>query len=157
MKKNIFRFLLVLFFLMFTNFLKAEILKKIEVIGNERISEQTIKVYGDINLNQEYNDEQINDIIKKLYSTNFFSNISTSFSNGILKINVTENPIIYSVNINGENAKKFKEQILKIISLKEKSSYIENFVKSDIEIIKRFYKALGYYSISVDVRTNSIS
>ena len=71
---------------MFTNFLKSEILKKIEVICNERISEQTIKVYGDLNLNQEYNDEQINDIIKKLYSTNFFSNISTSFSNGILKI-----------------------------------------------------------------------
>ena len=142
MKNSAFSFILILFFLLFSSFSNAEILKKIEVIGNKRISEQTIKVYGDINLNQNYSDEQINQIIKKLYSTNFFSNISTSFSNGILKINVTENPIIYSVNINGEDAKKFKEQILKIISLKEKSSYIENFVKSDIEIIKRFYKLL---------------
>ena len=149
--KNIrFIFFLIMSFLLFTVNVYAEILKKIEVTGNKRISKETIRVYGDIQINQNYKDDDINAVIKKLYDTNFFSTISTSFSNGILKITVKENPIIYTINIKGEKTNKFKEQIYKIISLKEKSSYIENFVKSDIETIKRFYKSLGYYSVKVD-------
>ena len=67
-----------------------------------------------------------------------------------MKIQVEENPIIFNIEITGEDTKKYKEQIFKIISLKEKASYIENYVKTDIEIIKNFYKSLGYYSIKVD-------
>ena len=148
MKKIILNLLLFIF--IFSSNAFAEILKKIEVSGNKRISEATIKVYGGIKINKDYQNDDINEVIKKLYNTNFFSNISTSFSNGILKIDVKENPIIYAINIKGEEAKKFKEQIFKIISLKEKGSYIENYVKSDIEIIKNFYKSLGYYSVNVD-------
>ena len=150
MKKTTFRLFLIFCFFLVSNNAVAEVLKKIEVSGNKRISTETIRVYGNIQLNKDYQDDDINDVIKKLYNTNFFSNVSTSFSNGILKISVRENPIIYSIEINGENAKKFKEQIFKLISLKEKSSYIENFVKTDIEMIKSFYKSLGYYSVSVD-------
>jgi len=150
MKKITFKFFFVLYFLFIGNNVLADVLKKIDISGNKRISVETIKVYGDIQINKNYQDDDINDIIKKLYNTNFFSNISTSFSNGVLKINVTENPIIYSIDIKGEEAKKFKNQIFKLISLKEKSSYIENFVKSDIEMIKSFYKSLGYYSVTVD-------
>ena len=150
MKKITFKFFFILCFLFIGNNVLADVLKKIDISGNKRISVETIKVYGDIQINKNYQDDDINDIIKKLYNTNFFSNISTSFSNGVLKINVTENPIIYSIDIKGEEAKKFKNQIFKLISLKEKSSYIENFVKSDIEMIKSFYKSLGYYSVTVD-------
>ena len=150
MKKITLKILFIVSLLLIGNNAFAEILKKIEVSGNKRISKETIKVYGDVQLNKNYQADDINNIIKKLYDTNFFSDISTSFSNGILKINVTENPIIYSIDIRGEDAKKYKEQIFKIISLKEKASYIENFVKTDIEIIKNFYKSLGFYSISVN-------
>ncbi len=150
MKKITLKILFIVSLLLIGNNAFAEILKKIEVSGNKRISKETIKVYGDVQLNKNYQADDINNIIKKLYDTNFFSDISTSFSNGVLKINVTENPIIYSIDIRGEDAKKYKEQIFKIISLKEKASYIENFVKTDIEIIKNFYKSLGFYSISVN-------
>ena len=150
MKKLIFKFFFIMCFVLISSQVSSEILNKVEIKGNKRISDQTIQVYGDIQLNKNYKNEDINEILKKLYNTNFFSNISTNFSNGILTINVTENPIIYSIDIKGEAAKKFKEQIFKIISLKEKSSYIENYVKSDIEIIKNFYKSLGYYSVKVE-------
>ena len=39
---------------MLTENLRAEVLKKIEVSGNSRISSETIKVYGDIELNKNY-------------------------------------------------------------------------------------------------------
>jgi len=151
MKKITSKLFFLLCFFFINSYAFADVLKKIEVSGNKRISSETIKVYGEIQLNKDYQNDDINDVIKKLYNTNFFSNISTNFSNGVLKINVTENPIIYSIEINGEKAKKFKEEIFKMIYLKEKSSYIENFVKTDVEIIKNFYKSLGYYSVNVDV------
>ena len=60
---------------MLTENLKADVLKKIEISGNSRISSETIKVYGDIELNKDYSNDDINIIIKKLYDTKFFSKI----------------------------------------------------------------------------------
>jgi len=151
MNKIIFKFFFIISFFFISNSVFAEVLKKIEVFGNKRISQETIKVYGDIQINKDYQENDINNVIKKLYDTNFFSNISTNFSNGTLRIDVSENPIIYSIKIKGEETKKFKEEILRLMSLKEKSSYIENFVKPDVEMVKSFYKSLGYYSVNVDV------
>ena len=87
---------------------------------------------------------------------NFFSKISTNFSNGVLKIKVEENPIIYSITIKGEDTKKYTKAILKGISLKEKSSYVESSVKRDVEVIKHFYKSLGYYSVEVEAKKQTL-
>ena len=151
-----FLFNICIFVFLFTTNLNAEILKKIEITGNSRISSETIKVYGDIELNKNYSDEDINNIIKKLYDTKFFSKISTNFSNNLLKIVVEENPIINAIIIDGEKAKKYKKVILEIISLKEKSSYVESDIKNDIEMIKSFYKSLGFYAVEVEARSQKI-
>ena len=74
MIKNIYKILILLTFLFTGNNLLADILKKVEITGNKRISDETIKVYGDIQLNKNYEDEDINQVIKKLYGTNFFYN-----------------------------------------------------------------------------------
>ena len=66
---------------LFFNTFSAEIIKKIEITGNERVSDETIKVYGDISINQDIDNIKINEIIKNLYSTNFFEDINISVSN----------------------------------------------------------------------------
>jgi len=151
-----FLYSLLIFVFMLTENLRAEVLKKIEVSGNSRISSETIKVYGDIELNKNYSNDDINIIIKKLYDTKFFSKISTNFSNNILKISVVENPIINSVIIEGEKAKKYKKVILDIISLKEKSAFVESDIKNDIQIVKSFYNSLGFYSAEVEAKSQMI-
>ena len=35
-------------------FLQAEVVKKIEISGNKRVSIETIQKYGDININKDY-------------------------------------------------------------------------------------------------------
>ena len=117
MKKIAFKFFFLLCFFLISNNVSAEILKKIEISGNKRISNETIKVYGDIQINKNYQEDEINDVIKKLYSTNFFSNVSTSFSNGVLRISVGENPIIYSIDIKGEETKKYKDASAKLVDI----------------------------------------
>jgi len=149
MRRKIFK----LFFFVFLAFTfsnaNAEILKKLEIIGNSRISNETIKVYGEIEINKDYSNDDLNTVIKRLYDTKFFSDISTSFSNGVLRINVKENPIIDSIIIEGESTEKYKKAILKMLALKEKSSYIESDINQDVQTIKNFYKSLGYYTAEV--------
>ena len=154
MKK--FLYIIFIYALSFYPTLNAEVLKKFEVEGNSRISTETLKVYGEIELNKNYSTEDINEIIKKLYDTKFFSKISTSFVNNTLRITVEENPIINTIIIDGEKAKKYKEVILEIISLKEKSSFVESDIKKDIEMVKSFYKSLGFYAAEVEARSQPI-
>jgi len=149
MRRRIFRFCFFVFLAFASSSTNAEMLKKLEIIGNSRISNETIKVYGEIEINKDYSDDNLNTVIKKLYDTKFFSDISTSFSNGVLRINVKENPIIDSIIIEGESAEKYKKAILKMLALKEKSSYIESDINQDVQTIKNFYKSLGYYTTEV--------
>ena len=57
------KFLLSLLFLFFYNsILFAEVIKNIEISGNQRVSDETIKVYGKLKTNTNYNDEDYNKV-----------------------------------------------------------------------------------------------
>ena len=122
----------ILFFIIFIiNSSFAEIVNKIEIYGNKRISNETILVLSDIKLGIDLNEETLNESLKKLYDTNFFSDIKYSFKNGIFKINLKENPVIEKINISGLKKKSFVDQIYESISLKDRKSFTENSFKND--------------------------
>ena len=83
-----------LIFLFLTSHSISEILNKIEITGNDRISDETIKLFISIDVNEQINDVKLNNILKDLYDTNFFQDITVKFENQILSIKVIENPII---------------------------------------------------------------
>ena len=153
MKKfNIFIFV---FFLIFTKSF-AETVKKLEVNGNNRVSDETIKIYGEIELNKDYNEIQLDEILKNLYSTNFFEDITIKISNGTLIINLKEYPTINQLIVVGEKRDSYVEQIKKLMQLKEKNSFIKSYLASDIEIIKKLYSSLGYNFSKVEAKVKSI-
>ena len=92
MKSFFFKISLLLFFFIFSfsTVSRSEVLKEIKITGNERISEETIKMFSPIELNQKINENDLNKITKELYQTNFFENITVSFTDGVLSINVKE-------------------------------------------------------------------
>ena len=143
------RILIILYLLFLINPLSAEIIKKIDISGNDRLSEETIKVYGDISINQNVDNFKINQIIKNLYSTNFFEDINVSVSNGTLFIKLTEYPIINEIIIVGENAKKFKEQIKKQIKSKKNGPFVKSLIADDEATIKKMYSSLGFNFLDV--------
>ena len=95
----------ILFITIFFNTSFAEVVKDVKVKGNERITIETIIVFGDISIGKNYESTDINSLIKKLYNTTFFSNISVDLTNNVLNIIVEENPIINSISFKGEKAK----------------------------------------------------
>ena len=73
MKKIFFKFFLLL--ILSTNLSFSDQITEIKIIGNKRISNETILVLGDINAGQVFTNENLNYTLKKLYETNFFSDI----------------------------------------------------------------------------------
>ena len=128
----------------------SEVVNKVEVNGNIRISQETIMVFGDISIGKDYQGADVNLLIKKLYDSNFFSDISVELKNNKLTIFVKENPLIESINIEGEKAEKHKNKIKELLLLREKSSFIENNIKHDINQVKTFYRNLGFYFVKID-------
>ena len=148
---------IAIFLLFFNSYSYSEIVNKIEVTGNERVSKETIAVYGDISLPADYNNQDLNKILKDLYSTNFFDDIKISIENGVLKILVREYPIINSVKIEGEPKKERAEQVLEKINSKKNGPFIKNILSDDIEIIKRLYLSQGYNFTEVQSKIEKIS
>lgn len=147
----------ILFFLAFSVKSYSEVVNKVEVKGNQRITLETIIIFGDIKTGENYDESDISLLIKKLYETNFFSNISAELINNQLIINVEENPIINSIVFKGEKADKYMEGINRIITLKEKTSFLRNIVKSDINKIREFYRYLGFYFVKIDLEIEKLN
>ena len=66
--------ILLIFKLAFT-YAFADIINDVQVKNNNRITKETILTFGGIKLGEDYSQEQLNDILLDLYSTNFFSDI----------------------------------------------------------------------------------
>ena len=136
---------------------KAEIVNKIDITGNSRVSDETVKVYGNIpDVGTNYTKENLDQILKNLYSTNFFKEINIEIKDSTLLVQLTEYPIINQLIISGEKSNKFKEEIKKIINLKEKDSFIENFLSDDINTIKNLYSSLGYNFSKINPKIRKI-
>ena len=75
----IFKILKLNVFFLFTliSLLSANEINDISVKGNKRISKETILVLGNIELNKNYNSEDVNKVLKNLYQSDFFENIDS--------------------------------------------------------------------------------
>ena len=150
-------FFIFAFIFLFTTNINSEIIKNIEISGNVRISDETIILFSEIKKNQDLKNENLNLIIKKLYTTNFFSDINVTFNDGILKINVKENPVVQTLEFKGIKNKRILEVLNDAIQLKEKSSFLESIAKSDEKMITNILRSNGYYFAEVNSKIKSNS
>ena len=135
----------------------AEIVNEIQISGNKRVSDETVKVYGEIKPEgSDFSNSDINNILKNLYSTNFFEDVNIEIRNKKLIINLIEYPVINEIVLIGEQNTRVKNQIKKIISSKEKNSFIKNNLNKDINLIKKLYSSLGYKFSQVETKVRNI-
>ena len=135
----------------------SEIVKDFKIIGNDRISKDTIFMFSDISLNDNLNPLKLNIILKNLYETNFFEDVSIKFEDNILEIKVKENPIIEAINFEGIKSNRINDLIKKNITLKSRSSYNKTLLGKDVVSIKGVLKELGYYFPSVNTYVESLN
>ena len=145
-------FFIILFYLSFltTNSLSDKV-NKIDVNGNDRISDETIIMFSSVSINDDIDENSLNIIIKNLYGTDFFKNVSVKFDKNILEIIVIENPLIENIKYNGIKSETIKSKFTQNLRLKSRSSYSELTLKKDKDLILNNLKELGYHFSTVDV------
>ena len=142
---------LIFILLFYSNNALSNTLERIDIIGNDRISDETIKLFINVKVNDEIDNDKLNDILKDLYETDFFSDVSVSLKNQILAINVLENPIIENIVYEGVKNKKTLEIINENAIIKSRSSFNENAIKNEKTNFENILKNLGYYYSTIDV------
>ena len=148
MSKFLFKALIIIF--LTSSSVIAEVLKEIEINGNQRISKETIIVLGEIKKDVDYNNDSLNNILKNLYNTKFFNDIQLQLTDGKLIINLIENPIIENIEITGIKRKELTETLLEKINLKNRMSFTKSQLKEDTNLIKNILKTSGYYFSKVE-------
>ena len=151
------KLLISLCFFIFATSVNAVVVKKVLINNNDRISKETIITYGQIEIGKNYNDEDLNIILKNLYGTDFFKNISLNVENETLVISVEENKIIQSVIIEGVASNEIKDSILKNLFSKDKAPFLIEKVKADKIRILNSLNTSGYYLANVEVETKDNS
>ena len=145
---NFFIKIILLFFLLLFS-AKAETLQKFDISGNKRISDQTIIIFSELEINEEITRSKLNKVIKKLYETNFFRNINLSFDNQTLFLKVEENPIIENLEITGIKKQSLVEFIKGKLKLAEMKSFDQGLLSADINLIYNILKTNGYYFANI--------
>ena len=144
-------FLIITFSFVFFNSAQSQIIKKIEINGNKRLSNETILMFIPDIKDKEFYEESLNEVLKSLYDSNYFKNVTVKFENNVFLITVDENPIIQNIEYNGIKAKKIKQTITENLTFRSRSSFNPNIVKNDKKKILSNLKQLGYYFATVDV------
>ena len=129
----------------------ANVLKNIKILGNDRISNETIKLFSKVSLNDNIDQNKLNEILKNLYETEFFSDVRIKIEDNTLTITVIENPIIENINYEGIKANRILELLKENSLTKPRYSFNEIILKKEKFRLNQILKDLGYYKSTIEI------
>ena len=147
---------IIFFILVFIFHASSEVIEKINVDGNQRISDKTIILFSGVNIGQKILDKDLNLILKDLYNTKYFEDINLLVENNILNIIVKEYPLIQTINYNGIKSNTILEKITADKLLNDKSPYNLFSLKNEKDRILYKIKDLGYYNASLETSVETL-
>ncbi len=155
---KIYKFLILIVVLLIVNSVNAEVIKDIKITGLNSVSRGVVLNYIPIEKGDIINSDTSNIIIRTLYKSRLFDDVSVLEDNGIIKIHLKEKPHIYSINVSGYSddiiEKEQLNKILKNIKLSEGEIFNEKTLNNFIKQLYDRYKQQGYYSAKISKRIN---
>ncbi len=133
----------------------ATTVKSIAVVGNQRLEAQTILSYLRLRVGQSYNRAMLDQALKDLAATELFKDYQISDDNGALTIQVTENPVINRVILEGNKRLK-EDKIRPEIKLAPRQIFTRSKVRADVARIIELYKRQGRFAATVEPKMVSL-
>ena len=121
---------------------QAAVVSNIDVRGNTRMDDTTIKSFIKIKPGKSFGNGEINESVKALFETGLFSDVSIYQSGSTLIVEVDENSVVNQVFFEGNS--RLKDQALSsIVQAKGRGIYSPSLVESDVERIRQAYRQVG--------------
>lgn len=125
-----------------TGVAEAAVVSRVIVQGNSRVDASTVRNNLTITPGGRFNNDDIDESVKRLFATGFFSDVSIRVAGGSLIVDVSENQIVNQVIFNGN--KKLKDrQLQTIVQTTSLGPFNDLIVAADIEAIKSAYSGVG--------------
>ena len=134
---------------MIAPFADAATVSRIDVTGNKRMDTESVRILSDVKIGDSVNTEQANQIAKKLQESGYFSRVSVRMSGNVLKIDITESPIVNMVTIEG-NDDVSTDDLKNELRLKERSSYDESVIGADVQRMLTIYQRKGFFGTKIE-------
>lgn len=122
--------------------------REIVVHGNERVEEETILSHLQLSPGVDYDDQAMNQAFRRVFGTGFFSDVSFDEANGVLTVNVVENPLVNKVVYEG-NSSIDDDLLKKDMQLKPRQGYTLARLKHDTKRIQDLYRLKGHFAATV--------
>ena len=151
------KFLTLIFVIQFltTTSTFSEQLKTINVVGNDRLADETIILFSNLKIGDDIDANIINNTFKNLFETDYFKDLKINFSSGKLNIIVKENPIIQQIQINGIKNKSILRELKKITRKTEKYPFIDTNIMKQKNQLNNIVRANGFYFS--DIKTEIVN
>ncbi len=128
---------------------QVQTVRTISVTGAQRLEPQTILSYIRLRPGEEWNQVVGDQVLKDIYATELFANASVSYANGDVNIEVTENPVINRIIIEGNKRVK-NDKIVPEIKLSPRQIFTRSKVRADVTRIVELYKRQGRFAATVE-------
>lgn len=124
-------------------------IREIRVNGVQRIEPSTVLTYLGVNVGDQVTTEILNQSLKNLYATGLFADVNMRQENGIVIVDVTENPIISEIAFEGNDEVK-DEELLAEISARPRQVFTKTQVQNDVTRLYEIYRRSGRFAASVE-------
>ena len=127
----------------------GQMVRQIQVQGNQRIEPSTVESYLTIRVGEPYDAQKIDELIKSLYATGLFDDVTIDPQGDVLVVKVVENPIINRIAFEGN--KRLETKVLEAeIQLRPRVVYTRARVQNAVNRILELYRRNGRYAAKVE-------
>ncbi len=127
----------------------AATVSRVDVSGNQRMDAESIRILSDVKIGDNVGEARTNEIAKRLQESGYFSKINVRMSGNVLKIDVSESPIINMVTVEG-NDDVSTDDLKKEIKTKERSSYDAATIGADVQRMLTVYQRKGFFGTKIE-------
>ncbi len=121
----------------------------IEVQGNQRIEDETIKSFFGIHEGQRITPQDVDEGLSALFRSNQFADASVSLRGSKLVIDVVENPVISLISFEG-NKRLQNDELQQEIGLRPRDVFTQAKLLADTKRVQELYRRSGRYLVKVD-------
>ncbi len=127
----------------------AQQIRSIAVVGNQRLEPDTVRSYAQLQVGQTYTRATLDAALRALSQTELFSDFQITDNAGALVIQVTENPVINRIILEGNDRLK-NDKIEPELRLAPRQIYTRSRVRADVARIIELYRRQGRYAATVE-------